>query len=297
MKRIIFAAATVLLLSTGCKQQSDYDAEGFFEGTEVIVSAEGTGKLLSFDVREGDTLRSGQLVGVIDTVQLSLKQQQLSEQQQAVQTSSPDIQTQVSALRARLQQAKTEQHRVKNLLSDGAATRKMMDDANSAVAAIQGELDAALSTLGKSQQAVSSNASAVGYGTAQVEDMINKCHVTSPIDGTVLAKYAEAGEMAVAGHPLFKVSDLGDMWLRAYVTSDQLADIKLGQKAKVYADYGGGNVREYPGVVTWIASNSEFTPKSVQTKDSRANLVYAVKVAVKNDGNLKIGFYGGVDFL
>lgn len=296
MKRIAIAAVAVTMLATGCKKGPEYDAEGFFEATEVIVAAEGTGKLLQFDVKEGDSLKANQQVGLIDTLQLSLKQKQLSHQKEAVASESPDVQAQVAAIRARLNQAKTEQHRVSNLLKDGAATRKMMDDANSAVAAIQGELNAMLSTLNKTKSAIGSDATAVGYGKAQVEDLIDKCRVTSPIDGTVLAKYAEEGEMAAAGHPLFKVANLDDMWLRAYVTSDQLADIKLGQKAKVYADYGGGEVKEYPGEVTWIADKSEFTPKSVQTKDSRANLVYAVKVAVKNDGRLKIGFYGGVDF-
>ena len=293
----VTAMAAAALALTGCHKGPDYDAEGFFEGTEVIVSAEGTGKLLDFTVNEGDSLHAGQLVGIIDTTQLALKQSQLEHQQEAVSSESPDIAKQVSAIRARLSLALTEQRRVSNLLRDGAATQQQMDNANAAVKAIEGELQAALSTLRNTRSSISSNASAVGYGQAQVADLIDKCHVTSPINGTVLAKYAEAGEMAVAGHPLFKVCDLDSMWLRAYVTSDQLADIKLGQKATVYADYGGGETREYPGRVTWIASDSEFTPKSVQTKDSRANLVYAVKVAVKNDdGRLKIGFYGGVDF-
>ena len=295
-KIIITSTALGALLLSGCKKGPEYDAEGFFEGTEVIVSAEGTGKLLDFNVKEGDTLTAGQQVGVIDTVQLSLKERQLAQQKAAVSSESPNIQAQISAIQARLNQARTEQRRVSNLLKDGAATQQQMDNANSAVKAIQGELDAAMSTLQKTKSSISQNAKAVGFGSAQVADMIDKCHVTSPISGTVLAKYAEAGEMAVAGHPLFKVCDLDSMWLRAYVTSAQLADIKLGQKADVYADYGGGKVVKYPGKVTWIASDSEFTPKSVQTQDSRSNLVYAVKVAVKNDGRLKIGFYGGVDF-
>ena len=296
MKTTIFALTAVTVVMTGCKKEQPYDAEGFFEGTEVIVSAEGTGKLIEFNVAEGDTLRAGQQVGIIDTVQLSLKQQQLDQQKAAVTETAPDVAKQVSAIRAKLDLARKDRQRVANLLRDGAATQQQMDDANAAVSALEGELSAAMSTLENTRSAIADNASATGYGSAQVADMIDKCHVTSPINGTVLAKYADQGEMAVAGHPLFKVSDLSDMWLRAYVTSDQLANISVGQKATVYADYGGGEVKEYPGTVTWIASQSEFTPKSVQTKDSRANLVYAVKIAVKNDGKLKIGFYGKVKF-
>ena len=296
MKRIYIAALGALILAAGCKKGPKYDAEGFFEGTEVVVSAEGTGRLLEFNVHEGDTLRQGQEVGLIDTTQLMLKEKQLSEQHDAVTAESPDVQKQVSALQAKIALAKTEQRRVQNLIADGAATRQQLDKANAEVKALEGELSAVTSTLDKTRSSISENAQAVGYGRAQVKDLINKCHVVSPIAGTVLAKYAEQGEIAAAGHPLFKVSDLYNMWLRAYVTSDQLAGIKLGQKATVYADYGGGNIQKYPGEVVWIASDSEFTPKSVQTSDSRANLVYAVKVRVKNDGKLKIGFYGGVDF-
>ena len=259
-----------------------YDATGTFEATEVIVSAEASGKLLSFDIEEGTTLKDGQEVGIIDTVQLYLKKLQLEASVKSVEGQRPDILKQVAATQEQIVQARRERDRVSNLLRVGAANQKQLDAQNS--------------TLRNSDRSLTWQSSSVGIQVAQIEDQLRKCHITSPLTGTVLAQYAEAGELAAPGTPLFKVADMEQIYLRAYITSEQLAEIKLGQQVKVYADYGKDVRQEYPGVVTWISDTSEFTPKTILTKDERANLVYAVKIAVKNDGMLKIGMYGGCNF-
>jgi HlyD family secretion protein len=274
----------------------EYDATGTFETTEVIVSAEASGKLLSFDIEEGTGLKAGAEVGIIDTVQLYLKKLQLEASAKSVSDQRPDILKQVAATKEQIVQAKRERDRVANLLRVGAANQKQLDDAESLLEVLNKQLAAQNSTLQNSDRSLTWQSSSVGIQVAQVEDQLNKCHITSPLTGTVLAKYAEAGELATPGTPLFKVADMEQIYLRAYITSEQLAGIKLGQKATVYSDYGKDVRKEYPGVVTWISDTSEFTPKTILTKDERANLVYAVKIAVKNDGLLKIGMYGGVTF-
>lgn len=276
-----------------------YDATGTFEATEVIVSAEASGKLLSFDIEEGTTLIDGQEVGIIDiidTVQLYLKKLQLEASVKSVEGQRPDILKQVAATQEQIVQARRERDRVSNLLRVGAANQKQLDDAESLLEVLRKQLDAQNSTLRNSDRSLTWQSSSVGIQVAQIEDQLRKCHITSPLAGTVLAKYAEAGELAAPGTPLFKVADMEQIYLRAYITSEQLAEIKLGQQVKVYADYGKDVRQEYPGVVTWISDTSEFTPKTILTKDERANLVYAVKIAVKNDGMLKIGMYGGCNF-
>ena len=286
MKRIaVYSAMTVVLAA--CGNGGDFDATGTFEATEVLVSAEAAGRILSFDVEEGDTLSAGKQVGAIDTVQLYLQKLQLERQRASVHSNRPDISKQAAALRGQIAQQETERRRVENLLKDGAATTKQLDDINASLRVLNGQLDALLSTLKK-------NASAIDLQIAQVEDRLSKCRIVSPIDGSVLVKYSEAGELAATGKPLMKVADMDRLYLRAYFTSDQLSDLSVGQEVTVVADFGGDKQREYPGRITWIASESEFTPKSIQTRDTRANLVYAVKIAVENDGLLKIGLYGEV---
>ena len=190
--------------------------------------------------------------------------------------------------------AQREKKRVENLLAAGAANQKQLDDWDSQIALLQRQLIAQESSLLNSTNSLTEQGNSVGIQVVQVEDQLNKCHILSPIEGTVLAKYAEAGELASVGKPLFKVGEIDRMYLRAYVTSEQLSQVKLGDEVTVYSDYGNSEQKAYPGVVTWISDRSEFTPKTILTKNERANLVYAVKIAVKNDGSLKIGMYGGV---
>lgn len=286
----------LFLLSACSSGTPKYDATGTFEATDVIVSAEATGKLLNFDIEEGMVLKAGRKVGIIDTVQLYLKKLQLKANVKSVEGQRPDILKQVAATREQIAQAKRERDRIANLLRVGAANQKQLDDAESLLGVLQKQLIAQNSTLRNSDQSLTWQSSSVGIQIAQIEDRLNKCYITSPITGTVLSKYAEAGELAAPGTPLFKVADMEQIYLRAYITSGQLAEIKLGQKVTVYSDYGNDLQKEYPGIITWISNNSEFTPKTILTKDERANLVYAVKIAVKNDGMLKIGMYGGVNF-
>lgn len=293
MKRSIMCI--LLLALTGCSRNEDFDATGTFEATEVVVSAEATGRILSFDADEGDRLERGQRVGSIDTVQLYLQKMQLERQIASVRSNRPDISKQVTALREQIAQQETERARVKRLLDDGAATTKQLDDIDASLKILNGQLEATLSTLRNNTVSIDENSSSIELQIAQIEDRLAKCRIVSPVTGTVLAKYAEAGELASTGRPLMKIADLDHIYLRAYFTSEQLAALRLGQEVTVTADFGADERYEYPGSVVWIASESEFTPKNIQTKNSRANLVYAVKIAVKNDGRLKLGLYGEVN--
>ena len=293
MKNPAFFSALILVLAS-CQDSEKFDATGIFEATTVTVSSETSGKLVSFDIEEGDSLRMGQQVGQVDTTLLVLQQKQLHSQQRSAEKSSPDIAAQAAALRSRIAHQQNECDRIARLLADGAATRKQSDDANAQLKILHGQLDALLSTLGNSRGSIHENAAALRYQKEQVEEQIRKSVITSPAAGTILIKYAEPGEYATPGHPLFKMADLNNIYLRSYFTASQLAHIKIGQEVTVIADFGGDEQYEYPGRITWIAQESEFTPKSIQTRDSRANLVYAVKIAVKNDGRLKLGQYGEV---
>lgn len=293
MKRI-WCYGLLSLLAVGCGNRDDFDATGTFEATEVTVSAEANGRILCFDVEEGDSVEAAVPVGAIDTVQLYLQKLQLERQVASARSSRPDVRKQATALREQIAQQQTERRRVENLLKDGAATTKQLDDIDAQLKILQGQLDALLSTLHNNLASIDENSSAIELQIAQIEDRLSKCRIVSPVGGTVLAKYAEAGELAAVGRPLMKVADLGQVYLRAYFTSEQLSSLRLGQQVAVTAEFGGDERIDYPGRITWIASESEFTPKSIQTRNSRANLVYAVKIAVKNDGRLKLGLYGEV---
>lgn len=293
MKKIIYSAV-LLSIFASCKHTPDYDATGIFEATTVTVSAETQGKILSFGVSEGDKVSLGENIAVVDTTLLMLQQRQVGSQRQSAESVSPDIAAQAAALRTQIAHQQQECNRQSRLLADGATTRKQFDDAQAQLSMLNGQLTALLSTLGKNRTSISENAVAMQYQSEQIEEQIAKSKISSPLAGTILVKYAEPGEYAVPGKPLCKIADLDNIYLRSYFTANQLADMKIGQKVTVIADFGGDEQYEYPGTITWIAQESEFTPKSIQTKDSRANLVYAVKVAVKNDGRLKLGQYGEV---
>lgn len=292
MKRIVYIAAVVLAAS--CGTEAEFDAQGTFEATEVVVSSEATGRILNFEVEEGMAVEANQMVGEIDSVQLHLQRKQLVAQQSALLGSRPDVKKQVAALREQIAKQNEELRRVENMLKDGAATKKQRDDIEAQIKILERQLDATLSTLDKNTSTINNNSAALEAQIAALDDRISKCRIISPVGGTVLVKYAEAGELASVGKPLMKIADLDNIYLRAYFTSDQLAKVNLGDEVKVVADFGGEERYDYTGRVAWISSESEFTPKTIQTKDSRANLVYAVKIAVENDGRLKIGLVGEV---
>ena len=288
---IVLLCALLVLSSCGNKQNA-FDATGTFEATEVTVSSEASGKILSFDISEGQEVIAGSNIGIIDTVQLYLSKMQLLQSMSSVKSNRPDISKQIAAFKEQIAKQQTERTRVENLLKAGAATQKQLDDINSAIVVLERQLAAMQSSLQNNASSIDAQSSAIEIQIAQIEDKLSKCIITSPVTGTILAKYAEAGELAVPGKPLFKVADTKRLNLRAYLTLSQLKDVKLGQNVTVYADFGGDNRREYTGTLTWISEKSEFTPKSIQTKDDRENLVYAVKIAIQNDGYVKIGMYG-----
>ena len=292
MKKVIYIAMALLAIS--CTKEAEFDAQGTFEATEVVVSSEATGRILNFDIEEGMAIAANQTVGTIDSLQLHLQRKQLVAQQSALLASRPDVKKQVAALREQIAKQKTELRRVDNMLRDGAATQKQKDDIEAQIKILEGQLEAKLSTLDKNTSTINGNSVVLEAQIAALDDRISKCRIISPVGGTVLVKYAEAGELASAGKPLMKIADLKNIYLRAYFTSGQLANVKLGDEVKVVADFGGTERYDYTGRVAWISSESEFTPKTIQTKDSRANLVYAVKIAVENDGRLKIGLAGEV---
>lgn len=296
LKYSVFSLGLVFSLSSCRNSDSDMDASGTFEATEVIVSSEANGKIMQFDIQEGQSLTSGQTLGYIDTVQLYLRKKQLLATIQASQSRKPDVNAQIAALQQQIATAKTEKKRVENLLKANAANQKQLDDINAQIEVMQKQLHASRITLESSSKGVNDESEALKIQVAQMEDQLRKSYITSPIKGTVLVKYVEVGELAMLGKSLFKVADVENMILRAYVTADQLAKLKVGQTVNLNAEFGSEDNKAYRGKVVWISSKAEFTPKTIQTRDERANLVYAVKVSVKNDGNLKIGMYGGIKF-
>ena len=295
MKVMGLVLSALCLASCGDKER-EYDTTGTFEATEVTVAAEQNGKLLLLDVNEGDRIGEGRQVALIDTVQLYLKARQIGAAKLVYASQRPDMEKQVAATREQLAKAREEYDRFAALVKDGAANRKSLDDARSQVQVLQRQLEAQQSSLHTSTSSLNAQMGTVDIEKLQVSDQLRKCHVLAPISGTVLEKYMERGEFASVGKPIFKMADTDHMFLRAYITSAQLKNVKIGQQAKVFADYGNGQKKEYRGTVTWISSKSEFTPKTILTDDERADLVYAVKIAVKNDGYVKIGMYGEAKF-
>ncbi|MDR0798492.1 MAG: HlyD family efflux transporter periplasmic adaptor subunit [Dysgonamonadaceae bacterium] len=291
--RILIIA--LILTGFGCgKNKRNVEASGAFEATEVIVSAQAGGQLIYFNVDEGQTLIAGQTLGVVDTMQLYLKKAQLLASMKAVDSRAYNVALQVASLKQQLAKQQTELARFQNLLRANAATQKQVDDIQAQIDVLQKQLNAQTANLENNNRSVSGESAALQIQIEQVEDLICKSKIISPIDGTVLSKYTEAGEVTAAGKALFKVGDLNNMYLRAYITADQLTQLKLNQKVKVWVDFGKKEMKEYEGTITWIADKAEFTPKNIQTKNERANQVYAMKVAVRNDGFLKIGMYGEV---
>ena len=297
MKYKVFMLLGIVAVFVSCgNKETEYDATGVFEATETTVYAEQSGALMAFDVTEGDVIAQGKEVGLIDTTQIWLKIQQAGTTKRVYQSQKPDMEKQIAATRQQLAKAKQDQQRYKELVADGAAPSKMLDDATNQVQVLQKQIDAQISSLNTQLSTLNSQLSTVDVQEDQLRDQLRKCHIQAPIAGTVLEKYVERGEFVATGKPLFKIADTENMYIRAYVTSAQLQNIKVGQKAKVFADYGDGQKKAYDGVVSWISSRSEFTPKTILTDDERADLVYALKVAVKNDGYVKIGMYGEVKF-
>ena len=292
--RTIFFVIIVLVITSCGRSKEIYDATGIFEATEIIVSSEASGKLMEFNVSEGQRVSVSQQLGYIDTIQLYLRKKQLLASVDAVVSRSYDVAKQIAAIKEEIATMQRERERTERLIEANAATGKQLDDINSRIAVLEKQLAAQRSTLESGNTSIARESSALEIQVAQIDDQLLKSKITSPIDGTVLVKYAEKGELTAVGKPLFKVADTNEMILRAYITAQQLTQLKIGQSVAVYSDYGDADTRRYDGIVTWISDKSEFTPKTIQTPDERVNLVYAIKIAVKNDGLLKIGMYGDI---
>jgi len=287
-----FIIAIIFLASCGNKS-GNYDASGSFEATEVLVSAQANGQIMSLNVEEGQTLTAGQTLGYIDTIQLSLKKRQVLASMSAVDSRRYDVSLQIASLREQIAKQKIELARFQNLLKSNATTQKQVDDIASSIDVLQKQLAAQTSVLNNSNRSISGESAALQIQVEQIDDLLHKSAISSPINGTVLAKYAETGEFTAQGRPLFKLGDMENLFLRVYITSDQISQMKLGDKVRVFADFGK-EMKEYEGKITWVSDKAEFTPKTIQTRNERANLVYAVKVSVKNDGYLKSGMYGEI---
>jgi HlyD family secretion protein len=296
MKHLIPLLSLLLLLTSCSSNNKNYDASGMFEATEVFVSAEVSGKILSLDVKEGQKVEPAEVLGLVDTTQLYLQKVQLLQSKKQVGARKQNVDIQLASLEEQLAYQQREKTRIEKLIAAKAGNVKQLDDINAQILIIQKQIAATKDNLEKNNQGVSDNTGLVEAQIAVINDQLSKAHIKSPIAGTILVKYAESGEVTAMGRPLFKVADIENIFLRAYITSTQLTQIQLEQSVKVYSDFGEKERREYNGIITWISSEAEFTPKTIQTKDERANLVYAIKVLVKNDGYLKIGMYGEVAF-
>jgi len=291
----IFLASLILLFSCS-KKKSDFDASGTFEAEETIISSEVGGTIKQFNIEEGQTLGANQVIGFIDSTQLFLKKKQLQAQVTALLSKRPDVGAQLASLEEQQAAMEKEQKRVSNLVKADAATPKQLDDVNAQLEVIKKQIEAQKSVLGISSQGISNDAIPLQIQIEQTEDQLSKCRIINPVAGTVLGKYAEANEMAAPGKPLYKIADLRSIILRVYVTGNQLPGLTLNQEVKILTDDGKGGFKETTGKIAWINDKAEFTPKTIQTKDERANMVYAVKVNVVNDGTYKIGMYGEVKF-
>ena len=294
ISKTIIALSLILTSCGGGKYK--YDASGTFESVETIVSSEANGVIRELNLYEGDVLKKGQFIGYVDSVQLYLKKKQLQAQIKAVLSRTPNIPAQVAALQEQLKQAERDQQRFLNLVKADAATQKQLDDVTTQIAVLKKQIEATQSSLGISAGSISEETVPLSIQIEQLDDQLKKCRFLNPVEGTVLVKYAEVNEMTGVGKPIYKIADLNHIILRTYVTGDQLPAIKLGQKVKVLVDEGAKNYTEHEGMIEWISDKAEFTPKTIQTKDERANLVYATKVKLKNDGSMKIGMYGEVKY-
>ncbi len=309
-KHILVLISAAFVLAYSCRNKFTSDASGSFETEEVIVSAEQTGRILSLTINEGDLVEKNATIGQIDVTNDRLKAEQVEASIKALQekTSNPQeqidlIKRQLNVQQAQMNQLQKEKTRISNLLRADAATQKQLDDINASIDQLarqtevtRQQLNVNVTNINTQNRSILSERAPLEKNIAQIKNQISKGEIISPIKGTVLTKYAYEGEMTAAGKALFKIANLDNMVLKAYVSGMQLPQIKIGQTVKVLIDNGKDGFKEYRGTITWIASKSEFTPKTIQTKDERTNLVYAIKVKVKNDGYLKIGMYGEVKF-
>lgn len=296
MKTIVYLGIIAFLFTSCDTTDKQFDASGNFTATEYVISSQAAGELVLFSIQEGDQLTKGVRVAVIDSTQIYLKKRQVEAQMEALKSRKPNKEVQLAALREQLETAKTEKQRLEKLVSGNAATTKQLDDVNAQIEVLKKQIAALNSNLSLQISSLDYELQAMQAQLEQLDDQLKKCSVINPVNGTVLANYAEAYEITAPGKPLYKIADLSQMELKAYVTGNQLVQLKVGQKVTVRTDSGDGDYVKADGEVIWISDKAEFTPKAIQTKDERANRVYAIKVRVNNDGRYKIGMYGEVIF-
>jgi HlyD family secretion protein len=295
--KIMATSFGVLISLISCNNRdTDFDASGNFEATEIIVSSEANGRIIELNIDEGSILEEGQQVGFVDTIQLKLQKERLAASYGAVRSRKADIPKQIAAIDQQIANLDVEKKRAEKLIESSAGNTKTLDDINAQIKTLKKQRAAQLSSLESGNSSADKEGSAIEVQIRQLNDQLNRCKIISPVKGTVLGKYAEAGEITSAGKPLFKVANLETIILRAYITTGQLTKLKIGDNVNVFADFGEKERKEYSGTVSWISDKAEFTPKTIQTKEERENLVYAIKVIVKNDGYLKIGMYGELKF-
>lgn len=310
MQTMKFISAIFLFtILTGCNNgESNHDASGTFEAEEVIVSSELPGKLLSFNVQEGQVIAKDSIVGFVDAKNISLQQEQveanirsLNEKTANVKPQIQLLQDQIAVQQSQITNLQHEKARIENLIKADAATGKQLDDINAQIdvaykqlAVTQQQINVQKGNISTQNRSILSEADPLKKRVAQLQDQAQRANIINPVGGTVITKFAEQGEFISTGKALYKIADLSYLNLRAYLTGTQLPQIKLGQTVKVMIDEGAKKYKEYSGTITWVSDKAEFTPKTIQTKEERANLVYAIKVKVKNDGYLKIGMYGEV---
>lgn len=297
MRTFIFMIGLTTVTFFSCKNKTlPYDASGTFEAVETIVSAEVAGIVKELSLEEGQELSIGQAVGHVDTMQLYLKKKQLEAQVAAILSKQPNIAAEIASLQEELNHAKNERQRFVNLVQADAATPKQLDDATAQVSIIRRRLEALQSSLGITAASLKEETMPLFFQMEQTNDQLAKSRIINPVKGLVLNKYVESNEMVTIGKPIYRIADLSTVILRAYVTGEKYTHLKIGEQVKVQVDENEKDFRSYNGVIEWISNKAEFTPKTIQTKNERANLVYAIKIRVKNDGTLKIGMYGQVLF-
>jgi HlyD family secretion protein len=290
-----FLAPLFCLLILSCSNTKTGDASGTFEAVETIISSETAGKIIQLTINEGDELKTGELVAIIDSIPTYLNKLQLIQTQKAILSGRPGIQAQLETLRKELENANSDVIRFENLVKNDVASQKQLDDAKTRVEVLKARIEAQENILNTTTSNLTEQANTINIQLQQNQNQLSKCRILNPVNGTVLLKYAEANEMTAPGKPLYKIADLSELILRAYISGDQLAKVKLNQKVLVKCDDGAGGFKEHQGTVIWINPKAEFTPKTIQTKNERANLVYAIKIKVKNDGTIKIGMYAEVN--
>ncbi len=296
LKRIYVPLLLALFLLAACSKQMEFDASGTFESTEVIVSSQASGEIMRFSIEEGQRLDSNLVVGYIDTMQLYLRKQQMIVNEAAILVTRPDTNKEIAAIKQQIANNEKERKRTANLVSTNVVPQKQLDDIDEQLWVLKRQLVAQATSLSSNSKGIEEQSKTVYYQAQQLEDQIQKSIIINPIKGTVLTKYAEGGEVTSSGKPLYRIADLSVMTLRAYITNSQLSEVKIGQNVQVYVDNGDKTYKQMTGRVKWVSDRAEFTPKTIETKDERANLVYAVKIDVKNDGYVKIGMYGEVKF-